>query len=60
MGSFVLYDENAKRFAGLVGAKITIEEDKAKALVFDRLDNPIIKERFYNAVTGLNFKAVSP
>lgn len=54
---FVLYDEEAKVYAGLDGVKITLEETEEAAVVFDQRDNPTIKIQFYNTLTGYNFSA---
>lgn len=58
--NFVLFDKNANIYAGLNKLKIIAVETISEAVKFDmKLDNPEIKRKFYNAVTGANFEAVS-
>jgi len=60
MKKFVLYAAADGVYAGLKGATVTAEETKEAAVVFDSaVDNVMIKQRFYNAVTGCSFKAVA-
>jgi len=56
---YVLYDKNAKVYAGLDRvAKITMEETTDTAVIFDHRDNMPMKVKFYNMVTGMSFESI--
>lgn len=57
--SYVLYDKENNIYAGLNGLKVVAVASQQQAVFFDsKKDNPDIKCRFYNAITGANFVKV--